>query len=149
MPKDVDELLAEEYLRLHQTVEEFDSKALTIKAWSVTLSAAGIVSAYIEKAPMVLLIASGSALIFWLVEALWKTNQQAFYPRIREIEAYFREPGESGPPLQISGAWSAAWEQRGKTLYAFQVIWWPHVALPHIAVAIAAALLYFVAPPLA
>ena len=32
-----DPFLKEEYLRLHDIVEDFDQKALTIKAWSVTL----------------------------------------------------------------------------------------------------------------
>jgi len=35
-------LLAQEYLQLQKTVEDFDARALTIKAWSVTFSAAGL-----------------------------------------------------------------------------------------------------------
>jgi len=31
-----DDLLKEEYFHLQDTVEDFDQKALTIKAWSVT-----------------------------------------------------------------------------------------------------------------
>ncbi len=146
-PRDDDALLKEEYFRLQQMVEEFDGKSLTIKAWSVTLSAAGIVAAYVEKAPIVLLIASGSALVFWMVEALWKTNQQAFYPRIRLIENHFSGSDNPVLPLQIAHSWSAAWRQRGRARFAFTVMWWWHVALPHIAVAVVAALLFFVAPP--
>lgn len=82
--------LLEEYLQLQKTVEEFDGKALTIKAWSVTLSSAGLVAAYFDNEPTVLLIAGGSALVFWLVEALWKANQNAFYSRIYEIEQAVR-----------------------------------------------------------
>ena len=35
-------LLKEEYLHLQKTVEDFDQRTLTIKAWSVTTSMAGI-----------------------------------------------------------------------------------------------------------
>jgi hypothetical protein len=146
---DINEILVKEYLRLQETVETFDGKALTIKAWSVTLSAAAIVAAYVEKAPVVLLVASGSALIFWLVEALWKVNQQAFYQRIYEIEDHFGESGKPTSPLRIAGAWSAAWRERGRDRFVFKVMWWSHVMLPHAAVAVLGALLFIFARPMA
>ena len=87
-PKDRDEHLSKEYPRLQQVIEDFDSKALTIKAWSVTLSAAGIVTAFSQGKATILPTSAASALIFWLVEAMWKASQQAYYRRIREIEKY-------------------------------------------------------------
>ena len=93
----MDERLTEEYLQLQKIVEEFDGKALTIKAWSVTLSAAGLVAAYVENSPEILLIAAGSAIVFWLIEALWKTNQNAFYSRIYQIEEAFRNQAKDFP----------------------------------------------------
>ena len=43
--------LAQEYLFLQKTVEDFDARALTIKAWSVTFSAAGLGFAYQQHNP--------------------------------------------------------------------------------------------------
>jgi hypothetical protein len=135
------DLLLAEYLHVQKVVEDFDAKSLTIKAWSVTLSAAGLVAAYTEDQPIVLLIAGFSALAFWLVEALWKTNQQAFYPRIRAIEAAFRE-GSEIPPLQIATSWSASWHAAWGAGLPYRVFRWPHVFLPHLPVALAAFGLY-------
>ena len=146
---ETNEILVKEYFQLQKIVEEFDAKALTIKAWSVTLSAAAIVASYVEKAPMVLLIAAGSALVFWLVEALWKVNQQAFYPRIYEIENHFIGSGRSISAPRIAGAWSKAWNDKGRDRYAFRVMMWRHVALPHVVVAVVAALLFVFLPPVA
>lgn len=42
--------MKEEYFHLNEIVEDFDQKALTIKAWSVTLSMAGIGVAFTQKA---------------------------------------------------------------------------------------------------
>ena len=148
MDPDRRELLKEEYFAIQKFIEEFDARALTIKAWSVTLSAAGIVTAYIQSEARVLLIAAGSALVFWIVEALWKTNQQAFYDRSREIERFFAGREGDLPPLQITTSWSSSWRRRGGAAHAFRVMAWPHVYMPHLVVAAAGLALYLFAPPL-
>lgn len=141
------EHLSREYMRIQQIVEDFDSKSLTIKAWSVTLSAAGIVTSYAQKSPMILLVACCSAVVFWIVEALWKTNQQAYYKRVYDIEHYFLDPVGKFPPYQIATSWSRAWHARGRGGLALQIMVWPHVMLPHAIVAVAAAALFLIAPP--
>lgn len=142
------EILKEEYSQLQRMVEDFDARALTIKAWSVTLSAAGIVTAYVQIKPAVLLIAMGSALTFWLVEALWKLNQQAFYARLYEIESALASgAADTLAPLQIATSWSRSWHKSLREGKVLKILSWPHVFLPHALVSAAAALAYFVWPP--
>ncbi|MEP1698309.1 MAG: hypothetical protein ABJJ69_17370 [Paracoccaceae bacterium] len=141
------EQLAQEYMQLQKTVEEFDGKALTIKAWSVTLSAAGVVAAYVESKQEVLLVAAASAIIFWLVEALWKTNQNAFYSRLYENEEAFQGKTEGVLPFQIAHSWSRSWRAGRKERKMLQVMAWPHVFLPHVVVAAGGMVLYFLLPP--
>ena len=142
----VNALLVQEYLQLQKAVEDFDGRALTIKAWSVTFGAAGLTVAYAQGRAAILLLASAGALVFWLVEAIWKVNQQAYYPRIVEIEAHFRGK-EPTIPLQITRSWSTAYHLRKRSWYALRILLWPHVALPHVLVALAGVLLYVFAPP--
>jgi hypothetical protein len=139
--------LSKEYMRLQQVVEDFDSKALTIKAWSVTLSAAGIVTAFSQSKATILLIAAGSSIVFWLVEALWKQNQQAYYPRIKEIERAFTSGDFSVAPYQIASSWSQAWTLGRRSRMTIFILCWPHVFLPHIVVAIAALVLFLLYAP--
>lgn len=153
---DHQDFLKEEYFAIQHMIEEYDQRALTIKAWSVTLSAAAIVTAYIKLQSEVLLIAAGSAVVFWIVEALWKINQQAFYPRTKEIERYFARSNTGLPPLQIATSWSEAfWRDRrdsrllGWIPSHYQAMLWPHVYMPHLIVAAAGVLLYILAPPAA
>lgn len=122
------EFLRQEYFQLQQTVEDFDKRNLTIKTWSVTVSMAAVGAAITQKAPILLVLASGSALLFWIIEALWKSFQLAYYHRIRTIESYMRGGGpEDFTVPDINRAWSTGWRQ-----YSMKtIIWWPHVFLPH------------------
>ena len=140
------DLLAQEYLQLQKMIEEHDGRALTIKAWSVTFSAAGLATAYIQESPFVLVISALGALAFWLVEALWKTNQHAFYPRTKEIEAALRGEKEVAP-MQIATSWTTAFEDARDRWQTFRMLFWPHVAMPHVFIAIVGVALFFLYPP--
>lgn len=133
--KDRISLLKDEYFQLQKVVEDYDARALVIKAWSVTFSAAGLVTAYLQEERMLLLIASLSALVFWIVEALWKTNQQAYYPRVHEIESFFQNAGAGEPPsvepFAIGRSWRESFHARRRYWRAYTIMRWPHVALPH------------------
>ena len=135
-PVDMD-FLRQEYFRLQETLEKFDEKALTIKAWSVTLSMAGIGAAFLKNAPALLLLSGLASLLFWLIEALWKVFQQAFYTRVHEIESLMKgEEVENPESPFIAGSWSLAYSAQG-TRYFWAVLFWPHVLLPHALVFLA------------
>ena len=147
--------LAQEYLALQKAVEDLDGRALTIKAWSVTFSAAAIGLAYVNTKPILLLVAAGSALVFWLVEAVWKYHQRAFYPRLFAIEAWFRDCYPAGPPFQtlsswrseFAGGWADWVDTRGKWWKGMLVPVFLGVMLPHAVVAVAAVALFYCKPP--
>jgi len=133
--------LQAEYLLLQKTIEDFDGRALTIKAWSTTYSLVAVTGAWISHASAALLVAAVSSLVFWLIEASWKAFQYAYYDRCWKIEEYFRGERTLDAPFQISKSWSQRWSETGarKTL---EVLFWPHVALPHIVVVPLALILY-------
>ena len=139
------DLLKEEYFHLQKVVEDFDSKAISIKAWSITGSLAAIVAGFVKEDgkshPELFLVASIASLFFWLVEGHWKTFQQAYYRRIREIEKWFREGEAEIANLQIATSWSAGWKVERKRL--FQILRWPHVALPHAIIFLGGIILFF------
>lgn len=128
-----DDALKEEYFHIQKVVEDFDAKSLTIKAWSVTLSMAGIGAAYFQGKPFILLLAAISALLFWLIEGYWKTFQYAYYARIWEIENYACGKQAHIANFQINAAWSKSWHAGG-TKRLLRALKWPHVALPHVAI---------------
>lgn len=135
------ELLKEEYFHLQKVVEDFDSKSLTIKSWSVTLSMAGVGAAYLQEKPVILLLAALSGFLFWVVEALWKTFQYAFYNRIYDIEKYYAGELDEIDTPRISHTWLKSWHAGG-TRRTLNIMIWPHVFIPHAIVFVGGIALY-------
>jgi hypothetical protein len=98
-------LLRDEYLLLQKFYEDFDSQILQIKGWNTTVGLAAIGAGF-YKTRFLWLFASGVAVIFWIVEALWKSFQYMYAPRIQQIESAFRsESFNDVAPLQIYTSW--------------------------------------------
>ncbi len=127
------DLVKQEYFHLQKTAEDFDQRGLTIKAWSVTLSMGGIAAAFTQKQPALLLLASLSAILFWLIEAIWKRFQLAYYYRLRAIESYLSgETPEGFSAPRITRDWGIGFCQ-----YKFwNILWWPQVFLPHFVITV-------------
>lgn len=137
----LDAMLKDEYFYVQKVIEDFDSRAIAIKAWSVSFSFAAIGGAFASHAGAVLLVASVSALLFWLLEALWKSFQAGYYRRVRAIERHFAGEAPLTSPLQIADTWFRHWQGRGSREWT-RMLLWPHVALPHVVVAIIGATLF-------
>jgi hypothetical protein len=133
--------LKDEYLHLQKVIEDFDGRAVTIKAWSISFSMVGIGGALAAHAPLTLLVASLSAALFWLIEGFWKTFQDAYFERAYRIEEFFAGDGKDLVPLQISRSWHSRWKRSG-TRRLWRIMSWPHVALPHAAVLLVGLVLY-------
>lgn len=139
-----DEFVKEEYLHLQKVIENFDQKSLTIKSWSVTVSMAGIVSAFTQRNPYILLLSAGASLLFWIIEGLWKSFQHAHYPRVQTIEQYYkagRTTADFSAP-EITCSWINNWNKgKGKLL---RLLWYPHIFLPHALVTLAGVVLWII-----
>jgi len=136
--------LQAEYLHLQKVLEDFDGRALTIKAWSVSFSLVALGGAFASHSAPVLLVSCISAMLFWVIEGSWKTFQYAHYARSGEIEEYFRGERQVDFAFQIGTSWSKAWHTGGFPRLK-KVLLWPHVAMPHVVVAAAALVLFVLA----
>lgn len=148
MADDQNTLLSQEYLELQRSIEAYESRSLTIKAWSVTFSFAAIGVAYGNDKPVLLLVAAGSACAFWLIDAVWKFHQRAFYPRVEAIEAHFAGEGTTAP-FQTGRAWQEGARFTRKSIAVrVGIALIPSTALPH-AVAVIAGIILYCSPDLA
>ena len=137
----VDAALQAEYYQLQKTIEDFDGRVLTIKAWSVTFGLASVVGAFVSKAHLVFLIAAAGAALFWLLESFWKAFQLGYYARVHRLEAHFRGEEHLDAPHQISAAWQEWWEGESWWILGRTALW-VHVALPHAFVVLCGLLCY-------
>ena len=136
--------LQTEYFHLQKTIEDFDGKAMTIKAWSITFSLSVIVGAFASHAPAVLLVAATSSLLFWFLETMWKVFQLGYYERAEQIEAHFRGELELNSPNQIGASWMKRWHGTSWPAIGRMALW-PHIALPHCVVVVLGAGLFLAA----
>lgn len=140
--KEIDkDSLEKEYFHLQTVVEEFDSKSLTIKAWSVTLASAIAGSSAFTKENIILLFAALVSLMFWFIDGYWKTFQYANYKRIKEIEAFMRGEKNDLNNLQIGRSWGISYHEGGSRRL-FKMLFWPHVVLPHGAMFLILSIIY-------
>jgi len=134
-------LLEKEYFHLHSTIENFDAKSLTIKAWSVSLAGAVASSGAFFGKWQLLLFASAASLMFWLIDTSWKTFQYSNYRRISEIEDFMHGRRKAIESLQIARSWYASYSGGGLKRY-LKIMFWPHVVLPHGAMCVGLFVVY-------
>ncbi|SHF69470.1 hypothetical protein [Pedobacter caeni] len=139
----LDVLLKEEYFHLQKVIEDFDSKTITIKAWSVTGSLVVIGAGFTDKGTKELfLVAAFASLLFWVIEGTWKLFQLSYYARIKVIETYFANPkGQTIHPLQIYDAFGKSYKNHQKKRL-FPVMFWRNILLPHLFIVIGGIALY-------
>ena len=135
------DLVKEEYFHLQKIVEDFDQRGLTIKGWSVTVSLAGVAAALTQKQPALLLLAAFTAVLFWLIEAIWKRSQLAYYFRLETIESFLNgENPEGFTAPRITRDWKT-----GAKRYSFMyAMFLPRIFLPHSVIAVASLCLWLV-----
>jgi hypothetical protein len=106
-------LLRDEYLLLQKFYEDFDARIVTIKGWSATIGMAAIGGGFYQT-QYLWLFGAAAAFVFWVVEALWKSFQYMYSPRIKLIEKAFASDDFSGiVPLQIYSSWFKKFDKDG------------------------------------
>jgi len=124
-------LFKDEYFQLQTFIDSFDTKTLKIKAWSITVGMSGIGGAFISHAPVLLLLASFSAFVFWVLEYYWKSFQYPHFMRIDDIEEYINGSKDLLEPMQIGKAWEKYYRSGG-IKRVFTIMKWSNVMTPHI-----------------
>jgi hypothetical protein len=135
------DLLKDEYIMLQQFYEEIDSKGLTIKNWAISVALAAIGAGILYRKE-VLLIGFFASLVFWYLEAHWRSLAHFFSIRIKTIEAAFQNGSwKEETPLQVYSTWGNEYDKvKDQTVkYMFR----RSSMLPHILIAAVSLALYF------
>jgi hypothetical protein len=126
-----------EYLLLQGFYEDYDKRALSLKALAIPLLGAGLAFGLKEKSEAILAATIAIAASLWLLEAIWKSFQYRHAERIQRIEGYYRKGsfGDAGPPFQVFSSWRNA----SKLYYSSPVAWLrifilPFVMLPYVVI---------------
>jgi hypothetical protein len=137
--------LKDEYLLLQKFYEDYDARIITIKGWSATIGLAALGGGFYQS-KFLWLFAAGAAVVFWLLEALWKSFQYMYAARIELLEAAFKVGKyESLAPFQIYTSWFEEYQTNG--LQIRRNLFLGLVLFPH-AVTLVAGVTLFVAESL-
>jgi hypothetical protein len=126
--------LRAEYLLLQNMYEDYDKRALSLKAIAGPLLGAGVAAGLREGGDAILVATIAVALSLWLLEAIWKSFQYCLVARIELLEAWFRTENGAAviAPFQIYAAWSESWPQRRRLGSIAGIFVQPFVALPYV-----------------
>ncbi|MEL7489361.1 MAG: hypothetical protein AAGJ73_01475 [Pseudomonadota bacterium] len=132
----------EEYKIANQRISDYDKLVLTIKSWSITLSAGAIGFAFIEAKSILFLLASLTALVFWYLEAINKNYQTALIDRSRELESVLPDAETyNGPEFGTNFKRVFGF---GSTFRIFRImLFYRNVHHPHSLIFIGGIILYF------
>jgi len=126
--------LRAEYLLLQTLYEDYDKRALSLKAIAGPLLGAGVAAGLKDASAAILVATIAVALSLWLLETFWKSFQYCLVGRIERLEAWFR--GDAGAaeiaPFQIYAAWNEAWPHRRRIGSMANIFVQPFVALPYV-----------------
>ncbi|MEQ8896509.1 MAG: hypothetical protein RID23_05420 [Roseovarius sp.] len=151
MQADAAQILMREYFELQAIYESYNAQSLTIKEWSVSIGIAALLAAYARPVSEAggragVILAALVAVPFYLTDALWKSFQMAYLPRLQAIEGGFRDAAVGGEiaivqglvPLQGVASWSAAYgsdpvdADAGKVDLFLEALTSHAVLLPHV-----------------
>lgn len=122
----------EEYYFLQSEIGRYDDISHKIKNWSITVGFALIAAAFYRSTPLLFLVSSVGAALFWMTEARWKRYQRIHIARIKKIEAFLIGNSDQyiGPSINRSFA-----KRLGTRREALQEEWraarLSNVSLPH------------------
>jgi hypothetical protein len=126
------DFLKDEYLLIQKLYEDFDTRIITIKGWSATIGLAAIGAGF-QYGKYLWLFAAGIGLIFWVLEAMWKSFQYNYEDRIKLLEGGFRSGDiDTIKPFQIYTAWEEAFQSEGYITSIKGNMGLPLVFFPHI-----------------
>jgi hypothetical protein len=135
--------LKDEYLLIQKLYEDFDTRIMTIKGWSATIGLVAIGGGFYYS-PYLWLFAAGIGLVFWTLEATWKSFQYNYSDRIELLEAGFRSGDiDKIKPFQIYTAWGEAFQSKGYIEVIVGNMGLLLVLFPHIVPVVAGPIIFF------
>jgi hypothetical protein len=141
-----DEALKEYYFT-QELVDRYDERSLQIKSWSITASGVAIGFGFTADRPALFLLGSIGSLIFWYLEALWKSIQAVHIEKSHELEKILNKPELSYDGPSISGNFAEKFRTRAPRRNAFKIMRYRNVWIPHLFIILFGVLLFLLQIP--
>jgi hypothetical protein len=97
------DFIVKEYDLVQSRIRDYDTRLFQIKGWSITIFSAAIGLAIAQDIKLLLIVPFFSCLIFWGLDALYKSFQHIMIDRSLEIEKFVCGSTETCIPANLSG----------------------------------------------
>ena len=135
----------EEYYCVQQRIADFDNRIISVKSWGTTATGALIGLSFSQDQPLMLIAGAMFAIVFWFIEAQWKSFQLIALDHARHIERLVSSDEDSlkayrGPT--IGAAYDTAFQAKHKFSRFKEAARQAYVWLPYLPLAIFSLALY-------
>jgi hypothetical protein len=141
-----DEALKEYYFT-QELVDRYDERSLQIKSWSITASGVAIGFGFTADRPALFLLGSIGSLVFWYLEALWKSIQAVHIAKSQELEAILNKPELNYTGPGISGFFAEKFRTRVPRRNAAKIMRYRNVWIPHLFIILFGVVLFLLQLP--
>lgn len=136
-----------EYYFIQELVDRYDERSLQIKSWSITASGVAIGFGFTADRPALFLLGSVGSLVFWYLEALWKSIQSVHIVKSHEIEKMLNESDLAYRGPSISENFASKFRTRTPRKNAFKIMRYRNVWIPHLFIILFGLLLFLLQAP--
>jgi hypothetical protein len=124
------EEMLREYYCVQDFIDRYGERRLTVKSWSVTSCGVALGFGLMERSPVLFCLAAFGSLVFWYLEALWRTRQSVLIQRAFELEHLLAEGSNKYAGPEISGAFDRV-HSLMDTASLMKMLLYPSVRVPH------------------
>jgi hypothetical protein len=136
--RDLYDAALQEYRELEAGIRQFTANSMQTKNWSVAVGLAGILVAFIQKQPAILLLSPITAVLFWVMDARWRAYLFCFIERQKEIESYFLGEVQQYIGPQINRSFDRSFDRMKNEVSAWKFARNSSIHIPHSIVALIA-----------
>ena len=126
------EEILREYYWMQQRVAHFDERQISIKSWGTTASGALIGFGFSESLPVLFLLAAISSIVFWYIDAQWKSFQIVAIRHGSSLENLLHEEQAEYTGPSINAYYDDAFGWRKKTERFWYSFFQSNVCVPYL-----------------
>jgi hypothetical protein len=136
--------LLKEYYACQNRIGQFDQQIVAVKSLGTTAAGALLATGFSmpENNGSIFLVAGSASLIFWYIEALWKSFQTILIQHSADLETMLHN-GEVSKGPSINAAFENGFKFHKRMKRFFAVVFYANVILPYLPIAIFSFYFYF------
>jgi hypothetical protein len=121
-----------EYYFIEDLIDKFNERSLTIKSWSITSCGVALGLGASEKQPLLFCLAAFGSIVFWYLEASWKSSQITVADRLQELERLLSQETLAYDGPKINATFGKAFQDEVDARRILHIMMRRNIRVPHL-----------------